>query len=328
MLEASTGTEETVATIATQHRSVSAAEWFSGGERLPYDPQRASFDDKSRLRVFVRQASGGGTTLTFLPGWPDGSFGWAKVDAELARRSDTDRLFLDYLGHGDSDKPLGHPYSTYERADLVEALWRARSVEATVVVAFDYSCIVTLELLARRIERQRAGEDPGTVLRACLLANGGLFADGHTHPWSTALLVKSPARGLLTWVGQHSRRAFAPFFRPVFSGAYRVTAAEIEQAYQAISRRDGVRVLPATAAFVDEHREHASRWDLARMAPELGEAVRFHLVGSTEDRFEGRQLRLARQRLGDTVESTELPGGHLATAEQPKRFADLIEGIR
>jgi pimeloyl-ACP methyl ester carboxylesterase len=311
-----------------EHGLVSAEEWFSGGERLPYDPERASFDDGSPLGVFARHASGGGTTLTFLPGWPDGSFGWAKVDAELAERGNRDRLFLDYLGHGDSDKPLDYTYSTYERADLVEALWGAKSVEATVVVAFDYSCIVSLELLARRIERQRAGEDPGTVIPACLLANGGLFADGHTHPWFTTPLFKSPAGGPLTWVGQHSGRAFAPIFRSVFSRSYRVSAAEIEQAYQAISRRDGVRVLPATAAYVDEHREHAARWDLRRIAAELGGAVRFHVVGSSEDRFEARQLGLARERLGDAVESTELPGGHLATAEQPGRLVQLIEGLR
>ena len=56
--------------------------------------------------------------------------------------------------------------------------------------------------------------------------------------------------------------------------------------------------------------------------------MRLHVVGSSEDRFEARQLRLARERLGDAVESTELPGGHLATAEQPGRLAKLIEGIR
>jgi pimeloyl-ACP methyl ester carboxylesterase len=314
--------------LAAEHGLVGAEEWFSGGKRLPYDPERASFDDRSPLRVFVRHASGAGTTLTFLPGWPDGSFGWAKVDAELAERGDPDRLFLDYVGHGDSDKPRDYPYSTYERADLVEALWRARAVEATVVVAFDYSCIVSLELLARRIERKRAGEDPGTAIGACLLANGGLFADGHTHPWFTTPLMKSPAGRPLMWGGQRSRRGFAPIFRSVFSRSYRVTAAEIEQDYRAISRRDGVRVLPATAAYVDEHRQHAARWDLARIAAELRGAVRFHVVGSSEDRFEARQLRLARERLGDAVESTELPGGHLATAEQPGRLAQLIEGFR
>jgi pimeloyl-ACP methyl ester carboxylesterase len=314
--------------MAPEHGLVSAEEWFSGGLRLSYDPEGASFDDSSPLRVFVRHASSGGPTLTFLPGWPDGSFGWAKVDAGLAGRGDPDRLFLDYVGHGDSDKPLEYPYSTYERADLVEALWRARSVEATVVVAFDYSCIVSLELLARRIERQRAGGDPGTVIRSCLLANGGLFADGHTHPWFTTALFRSRAGGPLMWGAQRSRRAFAPFFRPVFSRSYRVTATELEQAYRAISRRDGVRALHATAAFVDEHRKHAARWDLGRIVAELGEAVPIHVVGSREDRFEGRQLHLARERLGDAVESTELPGGHLATAEQPGRLVELVEGLR
>jgi pimeloyl-ACP methyl ester carboxylesterase len=314
--------------MPAEHGVVSAGEWFLGGKRQPYDPERGSFDESSPLRVFVRHDPGGGTTLTFLPGWPDGSFGWAKVDAELAERSDTDRLFFDYIGHGDSDKPPDYPYSTYERADLVEALWRARSVEATAVVAFDYSCIVSLELLARRIERQQAGEDPGTVICSCLLANGGLFADGHTHPWFTTPLFKSRAGGPLMWAAQHSRRAFAPFFRPVFSRSYRVAAGEIEQAYRAIGRRDGVRVLPSTAAYVAEHREHAARWDLARIVAELEGAIRFHVVGSSEDRFEAPQLRLARERLGDAVESTELPGGHLATAEQPQRLAELIERLR
>jgi hypothetical protein len=139
--------------------------------------------------------------------------------------------------------------------------------------------------------------------------------------------MKSRIGRALMWGGQRSRRGFAPIFRSVFSRSYRVTRAEIEQDYQAIRRRDGVRVLPATAAYVDEHREHAARWDLARIVAEPGGAVHIHVVGSSEDRFEARQLHLARERL-DAVESTELPGGHLATAEQPRRLADLIEGLR
>jgi hypothetical protein len=87
-------------------------------------------------------------------------------------------------------------------------------------------------------------------------------------------------------------------------------------------------VLPATAGYVDVHREHPGRWDLARIVAELGGAVRLHIVGSSEDRFEARQLHLARERLGDAVESTELPGGHLATAEQPGRLVELIEELR
>jgi hypothetical protein len=152
-------------------------------------------------------------------------------------------------------------------------------------------------------------------------------ASSATHPRFTTPLFKSRAGGLLMWGAQHSRRAFAPFFRPVYSRSYGVTAAEFEQVYQAISRHDRVRALHVTAGFVHEHREHAARWDLARIASELGGAVRFHVVGSSEDRFEARQLPLARERLGDAVESTELPGGHLATTEQPGRLVKLIEGL-
>ncbi len=51
------------------------------------------------------------------------------------------------------------------------------------------------------------------------------------------------------------------------------------------------------------------------------------MVGSAEDPFEGEQLRLARERLADSVEITELAGGHLTTAEQPDRLAEVIAAL-
>jgi hypothetical protein len=39
--------------MAAEHGVVSAQGWFSDGERLLYDPERARFDDGSPLRVFV-----------------------------------------------------------------------------------------------------------------------------------------------------------------------------------------------------------------------------------------------------------------------------------
>lgn len=161
---------------------ISAQEWFSAGERVGYDAERPGINPRSPLRAFIRRAAGTGVTRTFLPGWPDGSYGWAKVEAFLSSRFHFPRIYLDYIGHGDSDKPRDYPYSTFERADLVEALWHAEGIAQTVVVAFDYSCIVSLELLARRIDRERAGNDQRTRITACLLANGGIFADGTPTP--------------------------------------------------------------------------------------------------------------------------------------------------
>lgn len=306
---------------------ISAQEWFSAGERVGYDAERPGINPRSPLRAFIRRAAGTGVTRTFLPGWPDGSYGWAKVEAFLSSRFHFPRIYLYYIGHGDSDKPRDYPYSTFERADLVEALWHAEGIAQTVVVAFDYSCIVSLELLARRIDRERAGNDQRTRITACLLANGGIFADGHTHAWYTTPLLTSPLGAAITPIGQRSWRMFAPFLRPVFSRGYPLSAAEMKELHDAISRRDGVRVLPATAGFVDEHREHAARWDLARIISALGDEVAFGVVGSAEDPFEGEQLRLARERLADSVEITELAGGHLTTAEQPDRLAEVIAAL-
>jgi pimeloyl-ACP methyl ester carboxylesterase len=96
--------------------------------------------------------------VSFLPGYPDGSFGWAKVLPHLPNPTEMPKLFVEYVGMGDSDKPKDYPYSTAERTDLVEAIWRTHSVASTTLVAFDFSSLVVLEHLQRRLERLERGE--------------------------------------------------------------------------------------------------------------------------------------------------------------------------
>jgi pimeloyl-ACP methyl ester carboxylesterase len=134
--------------------------------------------------------------VSFLPGFPDGSFGWAKVLPYLPSGADMPKVFLDYVGMGDSDKPKDYAYSTAERADLVEAIWRDLGVRSTTLVAFDFSSLVVLEHLRRRLERSDRGEAPGgTDILGVLIFNGGLFTDGHTHPWyTTPMLRRLPDR--------------------------------------------------------------------------------------------------------------------------------------
>src|SRR5919198_1424884 len=136
---------------------VTAAEWFAGGQRIWYDPESARVLTEQQaaaapgaLRVFERVAAAGqdadSVWLTMLPGFPDGSFGWAQVDRLLGDDLGP-RLYVEPVGQGDSDKPRRYRYSTVERADLVEALWRHHGVRATVVVTFDYTSLALLELL-------------------------------------------------------------------------------------------------------------------------------------------------------------------------------------
>ncbi len=76
------------------------------------------------------------------------------------------------------DKPRDYPKFMDLRANR-RSPGTPRGIAQTVVAAFDY-CIVSLELLARRIDRERAGNDrdPNHGLPA---RQRRYLADGHTH---------------------------------------------------------------------------------------------------------------------------------------------------
>src|SRR5215813_14912288 len=222
---------------------VTAAEWFAGGQRIGYDPEAARVLTEEEaaaapaaLRVFERVAPAGDDAdavwLTLLPGFPEGSYGWAQVDRMLGDGL-RPRLYAEPVGQGDSDKPRDYPYSTVERADLVQALWRHHRVRATVVVTFDYTSLALLELLRRQLDR--AMTTP--VITAAVMINGGLFADAQTHPWQGTPLLRSPvgALGVRGW--QRSPRAFAASMLQarMFSPGYRPAPAELTELWSAVT---------------------------------------------------------------------------------------------
>ena len=227
---------------------VTAAEWFAGGQRIPYDPESARVLTEEEaaatpgtLRVFERVAAAEQDAdedtvwLTMLPGFPDGSYGWAQVDRILGAGL-RPRLYVEPVGQGDSDKPRDYPYSTVERADLVEALWRHHGVRRTVVVTFDYTSLALLELLRRQLERTISGDTARPVIAAALMVNGGLFADAHTHPWRTTPVLRTPLGALGMRRAQRSPRVFdatilqarlySRGYRPAPAGARRAAVGD------------------------------------------------------------------------------------------------------
>jgi pimeloyl-ACP methyl ester carboxylesterase len=317
---------------------VTAAEWFGGGQRIPYDPESArvltekeAAATRGALRVFERVATAGHDAdtvwLTMLPGFPDGSYGWAQVDRMLGDDLGP-RLYVEPVGQGDSDKPRDYPYSTVERADLVDALWRHHGVRRTVVVTFDYTSLALLELLRRQLERATSRDTAGPAIVAALMVNGGLFADAHTHPWQGTPLLRTPlgALGMRGW--QRSPRAFAASMvrARMYSRHYRPAPAELTEVWSAVTRRDGAAFAHNAAGFVTEHRRHASRWDLAAIARDLDGTVAFYVGGSDEDPYEHRQITATRERVPQ-AEILTFPGGHLTTSEHPDLLAAAIRDI-
>jgi pimeloyl-ACP methyl ester carboxylesterase len=317
---------------------VTAAEWFAGGQRIPYDPASARVLTEGQaaatpgaVRVFERVAAAGqdadAVWLTLLPGFPDGSYGWAQVDRMLGDGLGP-RLYVEPVGQGDSDKPRNYPYSTVERADLIEALWRHHGVHRTVAVTFDYTSLALLELLRRQLEQTASGGTAKRVIAAALMINGGLFADAHTHPWQGTPLLRTPlgALGMRGW--QRSQRAFDAGWKRarMYSPSYHPTPAELVELRSAITRRDGAAFAHDAAGFVAEHRRHAQRWDLAGITRDLDGTVALYVGGSDEDPYEHRQIQATRERV-PRAEVLTFPGGHLTTSEHPDLLAVAIRDI-
>jgi pimeloyl-ACP methyl ester carboxylesterase len=315
---------------------VTAAEWFAGGKRIGYDPGSARVLTEQEaaaapggLRVFERVASAKQDAdedtvwLTMLPGFPDGSYGWAQVDRMLGDGL-RPRLYVEPVGQGDSDKPRDYRYSTVERADLVQALWRHHRVRRTVVVTFDYTSLALLELLRRQLDKTMATP----AITAALMINGGLFADAHTHPWQGTPLLRSPLGALAMRGWQRSPRAFDAGWKQarLYSRSYRPGPAELAELRSVITRRDGAAFVHNAAGFTAEHRRHARRWDLAAIARDLGGTVALYVGGSDEDPYEHRQIQATRERVPQ-AEILTFPGGHLTTSEHPDLLAAAIRGI-
>ena len=317
---------------------VTAAEWFAGGQRIGYHPEAARVLTEEEaaaapaaLRVFERVAPAGDDAdavwLTLLPGFPEGSYGWAQVDRMLGDGLGP-RLYVEPVGQGDSDKPRHYSYSTVERANLVEALWRHHGVRRTVVVTFDYTSLAMLELLRRQLELTRSGRTATPVITAVFMVNGGLFADAQTHPWQGTPLLRSPLGALAMWGTQRSpRRLDGSLIRArIYARGYRPTPQELAELRSAILRRDGAAFMHNAAGFVGEHHRNAQRWDLAAIARSLGGTVALYVGGSDEDPYEHRQIPATRERVPDAKVLT-FPGGHLTTSEHPDLLAAAIRDI-
>jgi pimeloyl-ACP methyl ester carboxylesterase len=332
-------TNEKVARPQRDQDWVTAAQWFARGQRVPYDPaagrvltEQEAAARPGALRVFHRVVPAGRSDdavwLTLLPGFPDGSYGWAQVDRLLGEDLGP-RLYVEPVGQGDSDKPRDYRYSTMERADLVEAIWRHHKVRRTVVVTFDYTSLAMLELLRRR--QERTDGTTGMALPAIVamfMVNGGLFADSHTHPWQGTPLLRTPLGALGMRRAQRSPRLFdeAMVRARLYSRHYGPTPGELAELRAAITRRDGAAFLHNAAGFVHEHRRHAQRWDLAAIARDLHGAVPLYIGGSEQDPYEHRQIQATRQRVPE-AEILTFPGGHLTTSEHPDLLAARIRDI-
>jgi pimeloyl-ACP methyl ester carboxylesterase len=217
--------------------------------------QRGGYHDVSGHRVFVvdrspTDAEGGARLpVLVLHGFPTSSHDWHRVLDRFARRHRV--VVPDLLGFGLSDKP-DQRYSLFEQADLVEAVAGDLGLDEVALVTHDMGDSVGGELLARSID----GTLSFGVTRR-VLTNGSVYIDMAHLTDGQQLLLAMPDERLADGLGLD---ALVDALRGTFAPDALVPDDDVKVGAELILRDGGDRLLPRTIRYVEERREHESRW--------------------------------------------------------------------
>lgn len=314
-----------------------AEEWFTTGYRVPFDPTKNRILEKPNSRsvnvwkkvVAPLDVCQSTRWLTLLPGPPDGAYSYSKVDDLLQTAP---RLYVEFVGLGDSDKPNHYAHSVMDRANLIEAHWRAHKIRRTVLICQSCSSMVMMELLNRQRERLSLGLPLRTRIEHVLCFNGAFFAHTHKpHPLNSSVLMTQTIGKVACQAAQRSSAVLDSIIRKCFSKEYQVSKQELKEIGAAVRRHKGMNYFTSSASrYMEEHKANANRWDLVQvynMTRRLG--ITFKIVGSEQDRFEAKSFALAKELLEgkDGIQFETFSGGYYVCWEHPHRVADLIDGM-
>lgn len=283
--------------------------WLASGRR------RQVRLEARTVSLFTRVA-GDGPWTTFWHGFPTSSWDWAKVADRLA--PGRQRLYLDHLGFGGSDKPREDVYSLEGQLDLARAIWSYNGVEETALVVHDYSVSMVQELLARMIE----GTWQGPRVTGILLLNGGLFYS-RIEPRPIQTLLRN------RWTGPIVSRlvtkgSFKRAMRRIWSDEHPVDRDELDQMWLAITMRGGRTISHRVARYLDEREANEKRWTQAL----VDSPVPLTFAWGLQDPVSGSAMvdGLEDLGLGDRVVAWE-DVGHYPQFEVPGRVAELVEAL-
>lgn len=252
-----------------------------------------------------------GPVVTYLHGYPSSSLDVAPVAALL----DGHRILaLDFPGFGASGKPTAHRYSIHAAADAVEALWRARGVRATVVVAHDYGVSPAQELLARRADGALEVD-----VEAVVWMNGGLYPDLH-RPTAGQQLLLDPDSG---------RELAASIDEGLFLQGISVTWGErrplderaIHEMYASMEEGGGVALMHDLLHYVEDRRRHEARWRAALEESRLPMAFAW---GDLDPVSGAHMIERVEQRLPSATIVRMADVGHWPPLEAPDVVADTV----
>ena len=157
----------------------------------------------------------------------------------------------DLLGFGLSDKP-DQRYSLLKQADLIDAIARSLGLDEVALVTHDIGDSVGGELLARHLDGTL-----GFDVTRRVITNGSIYLGMAHLTDGQQLLLSLPDERLVDGLG---RDALVPALQATFAPGSTVPDEDVETAIDLILREGGDLLLPRTSRYVEERREHESRW--------------------------------------------------------------------
>ncbi|HLN17187.1 MAG TPA: alpha/beta hydrolase [Acidimicrobiales bacterium] len=254
--------------------------------------------------------------LLVLHGFPTCSFDFHLVVERLRSRRRV--LMVDFLGYGLSAKP-DRPYTMGLQADLTARFVASTGVTELSLLSHDMGDTVGGELLARQLE----GTWPVEVVRR-VVTNGSVYIEmAHLSPGQELLLSLPDER--LGPEAPIDETTLTASLRATFSPTSTVDAEELAALWELVSHDDGHLLLARLIRYIEERRQHQSRFTGAIEEHPSPLAV----VWGSEDPIAVRQMAERLHGVRPDAPLRLLDGvGHYPMVESPDAFvAAVLAGL-
>ncbi len=277
--------------------------------------ESGNYFDYKGYPIFYQWSETANEVLICLHGFPTSSFDYHKIWNALAERFAV--LSFDMIGYGFSAKPQDFNYTTFNQADVLQALLDHLQIGRVRILAHDYGNTITQELLARAEEKRLNF----SIESLCFL-NGALFPETHRPILAQKILISPLGFVFGRFI---SDRRFKQSLASIFGKETQPTAEELDDFLQVFKFGGGKQIAHKLIRYMTERAANRTRWVGALQRTELP----FRFINGLADPVSGAHLVKRFRQVMPQTDIVELKDvGHFPHFEVPElvlgKFFDFI----
>jgi len=267
--------------------------------------ESGNYFDYKGFPIFYKSSETANEALLCLHGFPTSSFDYHKIWDALAEKFAV--LAFDMIGYGFSAKPQDFNYTTFNQADVLQALLDHLQIGRVHILAHDYGNTITQELLARAEEKRLNF----SIESLCFL-NGALFPETHRPILAQKILI-SPLGFVFGRLISDAR--FKQSLASIFGKETQPTAEELDDFLQVFKFGGGRQIAHKLIRYMKERAINRTRWVGALQRTELP----FRFINGLADPVSGAHLVERFRQIMPQTDIVELKDvGHFPHFEVPE----------